>query len=207
ARQREGIGQQLIACACVQAAQCDYLSVSFGYTPELWRFWQRCGFVLVRMGNHREASSGCYTAMALLPLSDAGKRLAQQEHRRLRRDADILTQWNGEAIPLAALDEQALNDEDWRELVGFAFAHRPLLTSLGCLHRLLQYSALPLPALRGRLEEKASDAELCARLRISGRKALLALQRAQAAQALIALDAGRTQRLRDVMPGGGDHAG
>lgn len=138
----------------MQAAQCDYLSVSFGYTPELWRFWQRCGFVLVRMGNHREASSGCYTAMALLPLSDAGKRLAQQEHRRLRRDADILTQWNGEAIPLAALDEQALNDEDWRELVGFAFAHRPLLTSLGCLHRLLQYSALPLPALRGRLEEK-----------------------------------------------------
>ncbi|WP_159125202.1 GNAT family N-acetyltransferase, partial [Klebsiella pneumoniae] len=54
ARQREGIGQQLIACACMQAAQCDYLSVSFGYTPELWRFWQRCGFVLVRMGNHRE---------------------------------------------------------------------------------------------------------------------------------------------------------
>lgn len=207
ARQREGIGQQLIACACMQAAQCDYLSVSFGYTPELWRFWQRCGFVLVRMGNHREASSGCYTAMALLPLSDAGKRLAQQEHRRLRRDADILTQWNGEAIPLAALREQALNGEDWRELVGFAFAHRPLLTSLGCLHRLLQYSALPLPALRGRLEEKASDAELCARLRISGRKALLALQRAQAAQALIALDAGRTQRLRDVMPGGGEHAG
>ncbi|MBK0368002.1 tRNA(Met) cytidine acetyltransferase, partial [Salmonella enterica] len=111
ARQREGIGQQLIACACMQAAQCDYLSVSFGYTPELWRFWQRCGFVLVRMGNHREASSGCYTAMALLPLSDAGKRLAQQEHRRLRRDADILTQWNGEAIPLAALDDQALHDE------------------------------------------------------------------------------------------------
>lgn len=207
ARQREGIGQQLIACACVQAAQCDYLSVSFGYTPELWRFWQRCGFVLVRMGNHREASSGCYTAMALLPLSDAGKRLAQQEHRRLRRDADILAQWNGEAIPLAALREQALDDEDWRELVGFAFAHRPLLTSLGCLHRLLQYSALPLPALRGRLEEKASDAELCARLRVSGRKALLALQRAQAAQAVIALDAGRTQRLRDVMPGGENHAG
>ncbi|MGS9073903.1 hypothetical protein ACQWF3_25430, partial [Salmonella enterica subsp. enterica serovar Infantis] len=36
---------------------------------------------------------------------------------------------------------------------------------------------------------------------------LLALQRAQAAQALIAWDAGRRQRLRDVMPGGGEHAG
>jgi hypothetical protein len=30
------------------AAGYDYLSVSFGYTAELWRFWQRCGFMLVR---------------------------------------------------------------------------------------------------------------------------------------------------------------
>jgi tRNA(Met) cytidine acetyltransferase len=75
ARQREGIGQQLIVLAHHYSTSCDYLSVSFGYTAELWRFWQRCGFVLVRMGNHREASSGCYTAMALLPISEAGKRL------------------------------------------------------------------------------------------------------------------------------------
>jgi tRNA(Met) cytidine acetyltransferase len=61
--------------------------VSFGYTDELWRFWQRCGFVLVRMGSHREASSGCYTAMALLPLSEAGHRLCAQAHQRLCRDA------------------------------------------------------------------------------------------------------------------------
>lgn len=67
-RQREGIGQRLIRSASGE----DYLSVSFGYTDELWRFWRQCGFVLVRMGSHREASSGCYTAMALLPLSEAG---------------------------------------------------------------------------------------------------------------------------------------
>jgi tRNA(Met) cytidine acetyltransferase len=72
------------------STSCDYLSVSFGYTAELWRFWQRCGFVLVRMGNHREASSGCYTAMALLPISEAGKRLAEREHQHLRRDAKSL---------------------------------------------------------------------------------------------------------------------
>ncbi len=35
---------------------------------------------------------------------------------------DIRRSGTGEAIPLAALREQALNDEDWRELVGFAFA-------------------------------------------------------------------------------------
>lgn len=197
ARQREGIGQQLIMQARRYSTQCDYLSVSFGYTVELWRFWQRCGFVLVRMGNHREASSGCYTAMALLPISEAGKRLAGREHLRLRRDAEILTQWNGEGIPLDPLKESTLNEHDWNDLAGFAFAHRPLLTSLGCLTRLLQHSELPLPALRGRLQAKRSDVELCQQLKIPGRKALLVVQRAEAAQALKQLDAECIQRLQN----------
>lgn len=197
ARQREGIGQQLIMQARRYSTQCDYLSVSFGYTVELWRFWQRCGFVLVRMGNHREASSGCYTAMALLPISEAGKRLAGREHQRLRRDAEILTQWNGEGIPLDPLKESTLNEDDWNDLAGFAFTHRPLLTSLGCLTRLLQHSELPLPALRGRLQAKRSDVELCQQLKIPGRKALLVVQRAEAAQALKQLDAERIQRLQN----------
>lgn len=197
ARQREGIGQQLIAEAYGGASQCDYLSVSFGYTAELWRFWQRCGFVLVRMGNHKEASSGCYTAMALLPISEAGARLAHREHQRLRRDAEILARWNGEAIPVIPLKASTLNDDDWDELAGFAFAHRPLLTSLGCLSRLLERCELALPALRGRLEEKCSDANLCIRLGLPGRKALLVAQRREVAHALTVLDDERAQRLRE----------
>lgn len=197
ARQREGTGQQLIAGALQYTQDLDYLSVSFGYTGELWRFWQRCGFVLVRMGNHREASSGCYTAMALLPMSDAGKQLAEREHYRLRRDAQALAQWNGEMLPVDPLNDAVLSDDDWLELSGFAFAHRPLLTSLGCLMRLLQTSELALPALRGRLQKNASDAQLCTTLKLSGRKLLLVRQREEAAQALFALDDVRTERLRD----------
>ncbi len=197
ARQREGTGQQLIAGALQYTQDLDYLSVSFGYTGELWRFWQRCGFVLVRMGNHREASSGCYTAMALLPMSDAGKQLAEREHYRLRRDAQALAQWNGEMLPVDPLNDAVLSDDDWLELAGFAFAHRPLLTSLGCLMRLLQNSELALPALRGRLQKNASDAQLCTTLKLSGRKLLLVRQREEAAQALFALDDVRTERLRD----------
>lgn len=197
ARQREGIGQQLIAEAYGGASQCDYLSVSFGYTAELWRFWQRCGFVLVRMGNHKEASSGCYTAMALLPISEAYARLAHREHQRLRRDAEILARWNGEAIPVIPLKASTLNDDDWDELAGFAFAHRPLLTSLGSLSRLLERCELALPALRGRLEEKCSDANLCIRLGLPGRKALLVAQRREVAHALTVLDDERAQRLRE----------
>ncbi|EHD1998926.1 tRNA(Met) cytidine acetyltransferase [Escherichia coli] len=197
ARQREGTGRQLIAGALQYIHDLDYLSVSFGYTEELWRFWQRCGFVLVRMGNHREASSGCYTAMALLPMSDAGKQLAEREHYRLRRDAQALAQWNGEMLPVDPLNDAVLSDDDWLELAGFAFTHRPLLTSLGCLLRLLQTSELALPALRGRLQENASDAQLCTTLKLSGRKLLLVRQREEAAQALFALDDVRTERLRD----------
>ena len=197
ARQREGTGQQLIAGALQYTQGLDYLSVSFGYTGELWRFWQRCGFVLVRMGNHREASSGCYTAMALLPMSNAGKQLAEREHYRLRRDAQALAKWNGETLPVDPLNDAVLSDDDWLELAGFAFAHRPLLTSLGCLMRLLQTSELALPALRGRLQKNASDAQLCTTLKLSGRKLLLVRQREEAAQALFALDDVRTERLRD----------
>lgn len=197
ARQREGTGRQLIAGALQYTQDLDYLSVSFGYTGELWRFWQRCGFVLVRMGNHREASSGCYTAMALLPMSDAGKQLAEREHYRLRRDAQALAQWNGEMLPVDPLNDAVLSDDDWLELAGFAFTHRPLLTSLGCLLRLLQTSELALPALRGRLQKNASDAQLCTTLKLSGRKLLLVRQREEAAQALFALNDVRTERLRD----------
>ena len=198
-RQREGTGRQLIAGALQYIHDLDYLSVSFGYTEELWRFWQRCGFVLVRMGNHREASSGCYTAMALLPMSDAGKQLAEREHYRLRRDAQALAQWNGEMLPVDPLNDAVLSDDDWLELAGFAFTHRPLLTSLGCLLRLLQTSELALPALRGRLQKNASDAQLCTTLKLSGRKLLLVRQREEAAQALFALNDVRTERLRDCI--------
>ena len=194
ARQREGTGQQLIAGALQYTRD---LSVSFGYTGELWRFWHRCGFVLVRMGNHREASSGCYTAMALLPMSNAGKQLAEREHYRLRRDAQALAKWNGETLPVDPLNDAVLSDDDWLELAGFAFAHRPLLTSLGCLLRLLQTSELALPALRGRLQKNVSDAQLCTTLKLSGRKMLLVRQREEAAQALFALNDVRTERLRD----------
>ena len=197
ARQLEGTGQQLIAGALQYTHDLDYLSVSFGYTGELWRFWQRCGFVLVRMGNHREASSGCYTAMALLPMSNAGKQLAEREHYRLRRDAQALAKWNGETLPVDPLNDAVLSDDDWLELAGFAFAHRPLLTSLGCLLRLLQTSELALPALRGRLQKNVSDAQLCTTLKLSGRKMLLVRQREEAAQALFALNDVRTERLRD----------
>ena len=179
------------------AQEYDYLSVSFGYTPELWRFWQRCGFVLVRMGSHREASSGCYTAMAMRPLTDPGHRLCEQEHRRLCRDARVLSAWNEEKIPVPDRWEATLNSDDWLELAGFAFAHRPFSTSVAALTRLLLAVDAPLAALRGKIEARKEEAALSAELSLSGRKALLARLRSDAALALETLDRARCQQLRE----------
>ncbi|MCS5451470.1 tRNA(Met) cytidine acetyltransferase TmcA [Enterobacter huaxiensis] len=185
-RQREGIGQALIRDACGE----DYLSVSFGYTDELWHFWQQCGFVLVRMGSHREASSGCYTAMALLPQSEAGHQLCEQAHQRLCRDARVLSAWNGEKIPVVDRWDATLNDDDWLELAGFAFAHRAFSTSAAALTRLLMNVDMPLPALRGKMAGEADSA---------GRKAQLQKLRNDAARALESLDRARARQLKDTI--------
>jgi tRNA(Met) C34 N-acetyltransferase TmcA len=116
-----------------------------------------------------EASSGCYTAMALLPQSEAGHRLCEQAQQRLRRDARILSAWNDEKIPVEDGWEATLNNDDWLELAGFAFAHRAFSTSVAALTRLLLAVEMPLPALRGKMGKKG-DAQLSAELALSGEK-------------------------------------
>ncbi len=177
----------------------DYLSVSFGFTDELWRFWESCGFVLVRVGSHREASSGCYTAMALLPLNDAGVALTRHEHLRLQRDFAYLQPWIASPLPITPHPATTLNSDDWLELAGFAFAHRPLEACLGSLNRLLIACDLPLKALRGRVQHRVKVERLCRDLRLSGRKALLAALRQEAKQALEKLDAPQSVALKNAL--------
>ncbi len=55
----------MIADIAADAAGYDYLSVSFGYTAELWRFWQRCGFTSYGWYPSR-GQQRLHTAMALI---------------------------------------------------------------------------------------------------------------------------------------------
>lgn len=193
--QRCGTGSHLLASLRQFARGYDYLCVSFGYTAELWRFWQRAGFQLVRFGTHREASSGCYSAMALLPLTPAGQRLTQLQQARLARDVPWLAREVDEKIPVNAVAASTLNKRDEWELAGFAFAHRPPEASLGSLQRLLLNVRLPLPALRAWLEQRQDTATICVMLNLTGRKALLARWREETAQALATFNEARTRRL------------
>ena len=187
---RQGIARQMIAAelACGQRERLDYISVSFGYTPELECFWRACGFHLVRIGSHKEASSGCYAAMAVSPLSPAGQSLCEAARQQLERDWYWLQQWVDIPTPLSLSPPQqpdiSLNDDDWRELAGFAFAFRPLEASLPALQRLLLRSQLPLPALRYYLQQGISPAQIVNILALTGRKALVARWRQEAAEGM-----------------------
>lgn len=188
---RQQIGSRLLAAARAQAEAegLDYLSVSFGFTAELWRFWQRCGFTLARIATQREASSGCYSAMAILPLSAAGRQLSLQAEQRLARDLYWLQPLLEETIPLAPDDNQQLDEEDWRALAGFAFAHRAFDVSLPALARLLLATPSAGLTLHEAVIAQHSPAAICRRAGLSGRKALLERWRAEARQLMQQLDA------------------
>ncbi|OKP05707.1 tRNA(Met) cytidine acetyltransferase TmcA [Xenorhabdus eapokensis] len=196
---RRGIAQHLIIQQCRQASKqkLDFISVSFGYTAELWALWQKCGFRLVRMGTQREASSGCYTAMAILPLSEQGERFAQSAQQRLSRDAKGLESLLGFALPVEYDSDERLNNSDWQELAGFAFAHRPLSASYFALQRLLLKSNLALPALRKHLQQRLSIERCVSDLSLNGRKALLTYWREEAAGALASIDKILARHWRD----------
>lgn len=197
---RQGIARALLAQQAEVAANegLDFLSVSFGYTAELSAMWQQAGYRLLRVGSQLEASSGCYAAMAALPLSDAGRRMVAQAERQLARDWPWLRQLIALDLHVEQDQNQALNETDWRELAGFAFAHRAVESSYAALQRLLLASELPLAALRAHLQDKLSATQCVEQLKLSGRKALLQRWRQEAAQALTQLDAVRCETWRSL---------
>jgi tRNA(Met) cytidine acetyltransferase len=85
----------------------------------------------------------------------------------------VLSAWNGEKIPVDDGWEATLNNDDWLELAGFAFAHRAFSTSVAALTRLLLPWICRFRPCAGKWREKD---EL-------GRKALLAKLRGNRASA------------------------
>ncbi|MCG8156947.1 tRNA(Met) cytidine acetyltransferase [Brenneria goodwinii] len=203
AYRRQGIGRALVEFQqrTAQAQGVDYLSVSFGYQPDLWAFWRSCGFQLVRIGSHLEASSGCYSAMALLPLSAEGQSLTAQSARQLKRDWFWLRRLIPLDLPLPQDEATDLDREDWRTLAGFAFAHRPMESSLASLSRLALSSPLALPALRLLVEAPGNSERGVKILGLPGKKALLRQWRDEVAEALRQRDTTACIRWRDWVEG------
>ena len=144
--QQQGLGQRLITQMKQQGA-VDFLSVSFGYTPELLAFWQKCGFILVHFSESKEASSGCYSVVALSPLSEEGRVFVQQAEKQFQRNLPLSLH------PLAAQFARteidwALDSTDWQLLNDFADFYLPLSSALPSIQRLIKSAdELPFPLL------------------------------------------------------------
>ena len=133
--QKQGIGQNLMKF--MENSEVDFLSVSFGYTDEFAKFWQKCGFVLVHLGEHQEASSGCYSAIALKGLSKEGLALIDTAHKQFQRNIPLSFHPFAINFEQNQLDWQ-LDEFDWVSLKNFANFHRTLFSSIPAIRRLLK---------------------------------------------------------------------
>lgn len=133
--QKQGVGQNLMKF--MENSEVDFLSVSFGYTDELAKFWQKCGFVLVHLGEHQEASSGCYSAIALKGLSKEGLALVETAYNQFQRNIPLSFHPFSINFEQNQLDWQ-LDELDWVGLKNFANFHRTLFSSIPAIRRLLK---------------------------------------------------------------------
>ncbi|MDH3000626.1 hypothetical protein A1D23_09355 [Chelonobacter oris] len=140
--QRQGFGKRLLQQLIEDCrTEPDFISVSFGYSEPLAAFWQKCGFELIHLSHGTEASSGCYSAMAIYPLSPDGERFCRQAQRRFLRHFPL-----AEHPLLSILQRQIdfpeidwlLNADDLRQLHGFADANRTLASTRPALSRLIR---------------------------------------------------------------------
>ena len=149
--QQQGLGQRLIAKMkqqqIKQQGTVDFLSVSFGYTPELLAFWQKCGFILVHFSESKEASSGCYSVVALCPLSEEGRAFVQQAEKQFQRNLPLSL--HPLATPFARTEiDWTLDCLDWQLLTYFADFFLPLSSALPSIRRLIKSAGeLPFPLL------------------------------------------------------------
>ena len=149
--QQQGLGQRLIAKMkqqqIKQQGAVDFLSVSFGYTPELLAFWQKCGFILVHFSESKEASSGCYSVVALCPLSEEGRVFVQRAEKQFQRNLPLFLHPLATQFTRTEID-WTLDSSDWRSLKDFADFFLPLSSALPSIRRLMKsVGELPFPLL------------------------------------------------------------
>lgn len=134
--QNQCIGKRLISDFILQNIQqkspLDFLSVSFGLTAPLYRFWYACGFRLVQITPNKEASSGYRSAMMIYPISQQGKQLSQQATQAFARDFALQPFFTEICEELQNFEqfqplvEISLDERDWQNLTAFANGKRAL---------------------------------------------------------------------------------
>ena len=140
-----------------QQQNIDFLSTSFAATVDTLRFWQKNGFICVRLGTSKDQSSGCYSVMMVKPLRKTVCILARLWHRyylenlaiNLPRDYFDIDNILAERLSHSVItEEESIADlfaknvlkKDRQDLELFANHHRPYPTIGAQLTRLVTCS-------------------------------------------------------------------
>ncbi|MBG6028354.1 tRNA(Met) cytidine acetyltransferase [Proteus mirabilis] len=188
---RQKIAANLIAdiVKVSQKQAIDYLSVSFGYTEVLAQFWMQCGFQIVRLGVHKEASSGCYAAMAIYPLTEKGEQLLRSSLRAFALQYPQIKQQTKLCLADNLIPNHIDRPQDsWLMMAGFAFAHRPALTVYKSVAHFLVGYEQHYPLLVAFFVDNKAVEQCVTEFSLSGKKALTKQLREQCAQLMAEKD-------------------
>jgi tRNA(Met) cytidine acetyltransferase len=188
---RQSIAKQLVQNIVddAKAHNYDFVSVSFAYSSSNYQFWTACGFTLVHVSSHKQASSGSYSVMVLKSLTEYGQQLIRKLTQRLHRNA----YWLKNIIDLPfnkmiknhsnLLLSLNLDTHDFDELTGFAYYHRPFEASYAALCRLNSHiqtrlqsqstQASALPVLSALLKSKNNQNLIIDLYQLAGKQALM----------------------------------
>jgi len=170
--------------AQAKTSKCDFISVSFAYSAEMFQIWSHLGFKIVHVGTHKEASSGSYAVMAIYPISQHGTQLCYIIQAKLARNWYWLRRIIDIDLPIIVDNNQSLNDKDRHELFLFAATSYSYSASFAVLYRLanwikkMQPVLMPqLPLLLSLVELDFCDKSIVNSYKLSGKNELLVLLR------------------------------
>lgn len=88
---RLGIGQAMVKQLeeAIRDRQCsiDFISVSFGLTPNLRDFWRSCHYQMIHLGYHLDKSTGLYSAVVIKALNSVSQAWIAESIVKFQADA------------------------------------------------------------------------------------------------------------------------
>lgn len=155
--QKQGYASQLLTKISEAGIkdEVDFLSTSFAATFDVINFWQKNGFICVRLGTARDQASGCYSVMMLKPLNTKAEKQARLYQafylsnlkQNLDKDYPDIEQTLAQALVQIGPNKDQLDyietasfkaveaEKDQHDLKLFAHHHRPYETIRAQLYR------------------------------------------------------------------------
>jgi len=132
-RRREGLGQALLYDDMADAERegVALYGATFGADPALLQFWLALGFIPVRLGITREASTGEFAVMVAKALNPNGDAVLKDLRERFQMALPSLLAFELKSLPgsivvllLGQMPSVPLSARDWQDIEDVATAHR-----------------------------------------------------------------------------------